>query len=314
MITCHEVPLPSDDEIVELCTITAPFAGSPNGNQLVKISDDIAVKFGLGVRKQEAANQSYARSHVDSTVLYIPQVFHFFRANLSGFDMGFIVMEYVLGVSLNTISVVDHPHLAKRTMEAIRHLAMVPIPSDQGPGPVGGGSAYGYLWSEDGTGQSLGSVEDMEEWMNRRLDVVKQPRISLASHQQLSMRHMDLVRRNIILLSNSSVCFVDWAFAGFFPDIFEFHTFQDLLYTDSTWFEQLLHLSPKPDDNDKQILPYLGIPAVVNNKYSYVSMEHTRCYGLQSTKGSTTLIRATRHVSAPTLNKMFLASLPARWG
>ncbi|KAF2245198.1 hypothetical protein BU26DRAFT_522297 [Trematosphaeria pertusa] len=268
MTTSHEALLP-DHEIVELCTVTAPFAGSPHGNQLVKISDNVAVKFGLGVRKQEAQNQSYAHRHVDSTVLYIPQVFRFFRATLFGFDMGFIVMEYVLGINLDTLNVVEKPHLAERTMEAIQHLAMIPIPPDQGPGPVGGGSAYGYLWSDDGTGQSWESIKDMEEWMNKRLDVVKQPRISLARHQQLSMHHMDLVRRNILLLPNSSVCFVDWAFAGFFPDIFEIHTFQDLLSTDSVWFKQLLHLSQKPNDNDKQVLQYLGIPAVVNNRFSF---------------------------------------------
>lgn len=162
----------------------------------------VAVKFGLCVRRQEAANQSYARSHVDSTVLYIPQVFRFFRATLSGFDTGFIVMEYVLGVNFDTLNMLDNPHLAERTMEAIRHLATIPIPPDQGPGPVGGGSAYGYLWSDDGTGQSLESINGMEEWMNKRFDVVKQPRISLIRHQELSMHYMDLVRRNICLLPN----------------------------------------------------------------------------------------------------------------
>lgn len=273
MTPSHETLLPGDDEIVELCATIAPFAGSLHGNQLVKISDTVAVKFGLGVRKQEAANQSYVHGHVDSKVLYIPQVFRFFRAPLFGFDMGFIVMEYVLGVNLDTLNVVDNPHLAERTMEAIQHLATIPIPPNQGPGPVGGGSAHGYLWSDDGTGQSLESIKDIEEWMNRRLDVVKQPRISLSCHQQLSMHHMDLVRRNILLLSNSSICFVDWAFAGFFPAIFEIHTFQELLYTDRVWFEQLLHLSPKPNDNDRQLLLYLGIPAVVNNRFSYV---HTK--------------------------------------
>ncbi|KAF2691384.1 hypothetical protein K458DRAFT_324709 [Lentithecium fluviatile CBS 122367] len=269
MTPSHEAFLHSDDQIVDLCTTIAPFAGSPHGNQLVKISDNVAVKFGLGVRKQEAATQSYVRSQVDSKVLYVPQVFRFFRATLFGSDMGFIVMEYVLGVNFDTLSVAENPHLVERTMEAIQHLATIPIPPNQGPGPVGGGSVHGYLWSDDGTGKSLESIKDMEEWMNRRLDVVKQPPISLARHQQLNMHHMDLVRRNILLLSNSSVCFVDWAFAGFFPDIFEIHTFQELLYTDRVWFEQLLYLSPKPNDNDKQLLCYLGIPAAVNNRYSF---------------------------------------------
>lgn len=64
MTTFHEIPLPSDHDIVELCETAAPFARFLHGDQLVQISDDVAVKFGLGVRIQEAANQSYACSHV----------------------------------------------------------------------------------------------------------------------------------------------------------------------------------------------------------------------------------------------------------
>jgi hypothetical protein len=46
-------------------------------------------------------------------------MFRFFRANFLGFDMGFIVMKYVLGVSLNIISMVNYLYLAKRIMKAI---------------------------------------------------------------------------------------------------------------------------------------------------------------------------------------------------
>jgi hypothetical protein len=79
---------------------------------------------------------------------------------------------------------------------------------------------------------------------------------------------MDLVRRNIFLLPDSTICFVDWAFAGFFPEIFEVHTFRELRAHDKLWFVQLLLHLPKPSEADEQVLYQLGIPAFVDLKYA----------------------------------------------
>ncbi|KAF1918213.1 hypothetical protein BDU57DRAFT_514866 [Ampelomyces quisqualis] len=132
--------------------------------------------------------------------------------------MGFIVMEYVSGVGLDALDVRDDPSIAERTMSAVRQLATIPIETHEGPIPVGCGAAYGYLWSEDGTGYPLKNMSDMEIWLNTRLAVVNQPPTSL-TRQRLTMRHMDLVRRNICILSDSRSCFFDWAFAGFYHSI-----------------------------------------------------------------------------------------------
>jgi hypothetical protein len=186
-----------------------------------QISDKVVVKFGLGVYQQEAENQAHARRHVDSSVLYVPQVFRFFRDVLDGTNMGFVVMEYICGVGLDTLDVGSDSSIAKRTMDAVRHLSTIPVATHRGPGPVEGGAARGYLWSDDGTGRTLESVSDMENWFNMRLAVIKQPPLSFARHQHLTMRHMDLVRRNIYILPDSRICFFDWAYAGFYPSIFE---------------------------------------------------------------------------------------------
>lgn len=268
MTTYQDLELPCDPEIVALCETSPPISGCSFGNQLVKISESLVAKFGIGVTKQEAENQNYASRNVNTTILYIPRVFRFFQATCLGFRMGFIVMEYVRGVSLESIDVHANPHLAKLTIDAIRHLATIPAPSSQGPGPVGGGPARGYLWSDEGTRYGFTSIKDMEDWMNTRFSIVKMPHISFAQHQKISMRHMDLVRRNIYLLPDSTICFLDWAFAGFYPDIFEIYTFRELRGTDDTWFTQLLELSPQPDASDEQVLQYLGVPAGVELKFA----------------------------------------------
>ncbi|KAF2421523.1 hypothetical protein EJ08DRAFT_653365 [Tothia fuscella] len=259
--------LPSDFDIVQICQDKPPFAGSPHGNRLVEISEDVVVKFGLGVRKQEAENQIYAHQHVDSAILYIPQVFRFFAVAYPDFTMGYLIMERIVGCNLQDLDLSSRPDVTKHTIEAMRHLRSIPMPHSQGPGPVGGALAQGYLWSDDGAEHTFTSVEDMETWMNSKADVIRQPHMSLRKYE-LGMCHMDLVRRNIFLLPNSTICFVDWAFAGFFPTIFEIYTFRELRSQDELWFNQLLDYLPTPSADDEKVLNRLWIPAFVGLKYA----------------------------------------------
>jgi hypothetical protein len=85
---------------------------------------------------EEAANQIHARYYVNSSALYVPQVFHFFNDASCGFSLGSLVIENAPAVSLQALNGFEDGHLAKRTINAIRHLALVPVPSNQGPGPV----------------------------------------------------------------------------------------------------------------------------------------------------------------------------------
>lgn len=86
---------------MEFCRTTRPFAGNIYGNKLVQISQQLAVKFGVGVARQEAENQNHARRHVDLNVLYVPQVFRFFETSFFGCRNGFILMELVQSISLD---------------------------------------------------------------------------------------------------------------------------------------------------------------------------------------------------------------------
>jgi hypothetical protein len=88
----------------------------------------VAVKFGLGGRRQEADNHIYECLFVENTKLYIPEALLFFKAEISACKIGFLVMEYIKRISLESINVQDNPNIAKRTIEAIQHLAMIPMP------------------------------------------------------------------------------------------------------------------------------------------------------------------------------------------
>jgi len=74
----------TDDDIVHLCqhyrVLQLPLLSHElSGRRVVRLSDGIIVKFGLGVTQQEASAQQLASKHVDRDVLRIPQVYRFFE-------------------------------------------------------------------------------------------------------------------------------------------------------------------------------------------------------------------------------------------
>ncbi|KAF2241896.1 hypothetical protein BU26DRAFT_385176, partial [Trematosphaeria pertusa] len=187
---------------------------------VVRLADGLVAKYGTGVRREEANNQTFAYYNVDESILRVPRVFRFFEDTSQGSRVGYLIMEYIAGRRLDSIDLDCNPQVMLDVAKAVLHLTTLPVPRNQPPGPVGGGVAYGYLWSDEGAQAPFDSVEDMQEWMNKRLAVVSRERLNIKPYK-LVMCHMDLVRRNTVLLADTSICFLDWAYAGFFPQVFE---------------------------------------------------------------------------------------------
>jgi hypothetical protein len=258
----------SHSDIAAICATLQPFSGTPFGARLVRVAPYIAIKFGTGVSKQEFGNQEYAYQYVDPVILRVPKPLLYFRAEHSGLDMGFFAMEYLEGHSLQDEALEDNLPIIPKVIPAIEHLSTIPIPKSQGPGPVGSGIPQGYIWSDDGAGEKFTSLQGAEQWMNKRLDIVKQPHVSFEGYV-CTMRHMDLERRNIIVMPDRSIGFVDWEFAGFYPKIFEVWTLRYLFtHADKLWFNPLLDSLGPQTEQDEHNLGYMGIPAMVNLKYS----------------------------------------------
>ncbi|KAJ5699380.1 hypothetical protein N7536_002393 [Penicillium majusculum] len=126
------------------------------GDQVVKLSDHIAAKFGLGVCASEATMQEFAYNTVDRNIVRIPKGYRYLESK-------------------------------KR-------------------------DPHGYLFMEYIPGQNLQDID---------LEVRKD--IDLTPHL-LVLCHGDICRRNIILADDGSICFLDWAYSGFYPRSFELAT------------------------------------------------------------------------------------------
>ncbi|KMP09918.1 hypothetical protein CIRG_09151 [Coccidioides immitis RMSCC 2394] len=87
------------------------------------------------------------------------------------------------------------------------------------PGQVDGGMLQVYLWGDNGTREIFHSIDDVNHWLNKRLQLINKE-IDLRLYP-LVLCHLDLCRRNIKLMEDNSICLLDWGHAGFFPRFFE---------------------------------------------------------------------------------------------
>ncbi|KAM5485845.1 hypothetical protein MaudMau93_005289 [Microsporum audouinii] len=193
---------------------------SKRGDPVVRISYNMVVKYGTGVSPGEAATQEYASQHVDPNIVRVPRVYRYFQHHdpSDTKPKGYLFMEYIPGQNLKTLNNIDsNSEITKKLTKIIAHLGQ--IKGGGVPGPVGGGIPRGYLWGDNGAKMEFGSLEDMNAWVNKRIELLEEA-VDLTPHS-LSLCHMDLCRRNIILMEDRSICLLDWGHAGFFPRFYE---------------------------------------------------------------------------------------------
>ena len=240
----------SEETLIELCrSSSAQLVSNPelNGRKVVKISDRAVIKYGMGVTRREADTQDYVSRHAKgSTLLRVPEVYRFFTSLYGdyNYEYGYLVMEYIPGLCLDVIDLNQHPHVLERIASSLRYLWQIPVPHDeQAPGPLDGGRPKGYVFGDGGCDVAFNTISEMNNWMDdrlvlqkMRLDIIPQARIpgremlkdykrgSEYHWSKVVMCHLDVAPRNLLLLCDGSICLLDWAFAGFYPSIFEVYT------------------------------------------------------------------------------------------
>lgn len=200
------------DALVAVCSSASctTLGGAPNGSgrRVVKISEQAAIKFGIGVTESEANNQRGAYQLLDPSIVRVPQVYRFFTKG----QYGYIVMEYIKGQILTPL---EDQRLIRRVARVLEHLAEL---SCRVPGPLRSGVPRGLLWPEN-EDLSFVNILDVERYFNSRL-AKSSPRLDFAQCSVV-LCHLDVAPRNILWQEDGTICLLDWECAGFYPRILE---------------------------------------------------------------------------------------------
>lgn len=219
--------LPSEDEIVSLCR---PQETRTNGIQYGK---DLWIKFGEEVSKDEVYAQMYAFQHGDRSIVSVPEVYHWFQRD----GRTYILMEFIEGEGLAQY-LKRNPSQSDKwdaaVSAAVKNLWEFPVPKDAKPGPLGGGMPIGPLWGEFSVNQTFQSMEELESWINGKLQRSGRPeRVNLSS-ERLIFSHGDLAQRQFIV-QGSKLFLVDFGATGFYPSCFD----EVGLLSRGRWYERI---------------------------------------------------------------------------
>ncbi|MCJ1399198.1 hypothetical protein MMC11_002400 [Xylographa trunciseda] len=216
--------------------------GCEFGRHVVLIENDAVIKYGYGVTAAEAATQAYVHSHVDISIFRVPKVYRFFEEESDLGSIGYLVMEFIEGTTLDDLDIHIKSGLSTRIASYLRHLWQIPIPANTPPGPIGGGEPRGHIWSDEGACTVFETILDMDNWLNVSLDIdedmarmgrwdILDYRAPLESiHHRLSLAncslvlcHGDFIGRNAILQPDGTICILDWGCAGCYPLFFDLY-------------------------------------------------------------------------------------------
>lgn len=190
-------------------------------NLVVRLTNHLVVEFGIGVTATEACALTFASEVLDPAVVKVPSVAQFFtRPSGELWTTGYLVMDFVEGAQLDQLPLPESLRLTDRIMQAIQHIHS--INGSDCPGPLDGSHARGLLWSEYGSDQVFNSCNDLQRYLDTRLAYYKQKVAVDVTNMSLSLCHLDIAPRNIIVSSDTSIYLLDWGCAGFYPPIFEY--------------------------------------------------------------------------------------------
>jgi thiamine kinase-like enzyme len=126
-----DIQTASEEWLLELCDKVEEengrIGGHQYGDRVVKLSDEIAVKYGHGVKDSEARTQEFAHRSVNPGIVHVPRVHRFFlRKNPSWHcPGGYLFMEYVPGKLLQDLDLNIKGDIVPKVAKIIKHLGQI---------------------------------------------------------------------------------------------------------------------------------------------------------------------------------------------
>jgi len=172
---------------------------------VIRCPTGMVVKRAGRILHREALMQQHMFKLLDRSRLRVPEVYHYFDAGW----YGHIVMEHIDDWHPMTIDDVD------KVAEALRYLHTF---TSNVVGHIDGGPSYGYLWDEQPKRPFRDQLQ-LQQFLESRLEFAE-GHVDLMQYP-LVMCHLDLHPENISIGKKGVVCFIDWAFSGYYPRYFE---------------------------------------------------------------------------------------------
>ncbi|KAI0668279.1 kinase-like domain-containing protein [Trametes maxima] len=250
-------------ELFESSTHRFPCPSPVHSWDVRRIASDAVMKIGPLQASEPLAMQCVR----ETSTVPVPAVFRYFPVGDAGPRA--LVMQYIPGKTLAD----SWPGLSlwRRFLTVwtirghIRQMRRVRVPDTlvqrktTFPGPIASEPqmCYGTMFTEYGAGP-FASYDELTAWFMHKMDVnrrfMKYPPhpMTFDSSMPLVLSHMDLFASNIILGDDGKVWFIDWEFAGFYPQWFEYATMREGWHILGRWqkwivgfmagfYEQQLH-------------------------------------------------------------------------
>lgn len=179
-----------------------------SGKRIVKISEQVVIKFGIGVTESEANNQRRTYLLFDSKVVRVLRVYRFFIEK----QYGYIVMKYMTN---EILTLLKDQRFIRRIARVLAHLAEI---SYRILGSLKSGVPRNFFWFEN-EDLFFMNIMDIEKYFNSRL-TKDNPQLDFKQCSAI-LCYFDVALRNILWQENDIICLLDWECAGFYSKILE---------------------------------------------------------------------------------------------
>lgn len=161
-------------------------------------------------------------------------------------------MELIQGTKLTDVPPEELPQYCDKVARAITTMSL--IKRDR-PGPADGGEPHGNIWAPNYRAyESFKTTVDLEAWFNRAL--AKEGTKIRFPPDSLALCHLDLFRRNLLLLEDGSLAFLHWASARFYPRAIQIWSMNAEI-KDRLFVDNLLERLPELSADEKSTVELL---------------------------------------------------------
>ena len=194
---------------------------SNNESRVIRVGENIAVKFGEEVVPEEAEALKFVKS---STSIPVPEVFGVLKRG----KVCYIVLEYIAGRTLTdiwpTLSVESKNNISKKLKGCFEDLNGI---SGKYIGGIGFKGSLDPLFDEVEKGP-FESEEAMRKQIGAALEKVDYPNFArfapmmLSTGNSIVFCHGDISPDNIKVSDDQILAVIGWKYAGFYPEQWEF--------------------------------------------------------------------------------------------